>query len=268
MSVSVAWLLAALAASQPEEDFEQIAHQVGQVPHGQTLAQLEAFVAQNPSAPQTARALLLGAQLRRLDGRDDLARPLLERAVVIAAGSDSGFDAMLGLCGLDLAERNYGAAIAGYQKVMESSSGRWQYQAGLGLEYARGARTRWWLLLAVVIALVVVGLWRASQALRAGSFWPLPEEARVALPIALLLALASAGQPPSEAHAVQALAAGGAMILWSNAAYFQVAPPLGGRRWFEGFLGIAQAAGLLYCAVVLSGLWEKFAETLSAGPGE
>ena len=85
------------------------------------------------------------------------------------------------------------------------------------------------------------------------------------MPVAALLALTSLGQPPSEAHAVQLVAVGGGLLVWLNAAYFQTHPPRGWRRPFEALLGVGQAAALLFCAVVLCGLWTKFLETMAAG---
>lgn len=267
MSVVAAGVWLMLTVAEPQ-GVDEIASRVGQVSHDATVAELETFVAANPKGAQTGRALLLAAQLRRADGREDLARILLERAVLAAPASPVALDASLALSDLEFSERHFEAAIARYQKVLETASGRWEYQARLGIEYSRAARTRQWLVVGIWAGLVLLASWRGVVAVRAGTLWPLPEDAKVGLPVAALLALASAGQPPNEAHAVLALAAGGAILLWTNAAYFQVAPPIGWRRWFEASLGIAQAAGLLYCAIVVSGLWAKFVETLSAGAGE
>ena len=251
-------ILALILAVAPLDD---LAAHVGEVSHEETIARIEAYVAAHPNAEDAGRALLLGAQLRRKDGKEELARALLQR---VPASSSSWLDASLALADLDLFERHFEAAIARYDALAASSPGRWQYQAALGAGLARAAQTRVRWVLAIMLGLVMLTAWRLFKSGRR-ALWPLPEEARIGLPIAALLALASLGQPSNEAHAVQAVALGGAALLWCNASYFQEHPPRGWRRPFEALLGVGQAVGLLFCAVVLSGLWAKFVETVTAG---
>jgi hypothetical protein len=54
-------------------------------------------------------------------------------------------------------------------------------------------------------------------------------------------------------------------VLWANGVYLRARPPRAARRLVETALGLAQAAAVLYCAVVLNGVWSKFYETLVMG---
>ena len=266
--MKLAALAGALVLASDPDTIDAIASQVGTVSHEVTFGQVDGFAAAHPHAAETSRALLLAAQLRRTDGRDDLARSLLERSAAAAPGSPFALDATLGLADLDLTQWSYQSAIKRYQAVLESGSGRWEYQARMGLAAARAARTRHAATVGICGALLVLGVWRAVRAAIAKTLWPMPEEARVALPVAALLGLTSLGQPPSEAHAVLGLAAAGAALLWINAAWFAARPPMGRRRWFEAGLSVAQAAAVLFCTVVLSDLWPRFVDTMASGAGE
>lgn len=252
----------ARAAGSPGDELEAIAAQVGTAGAEATRARLAAFAAAHPGSDEGARALLLVGQLWRKDGRDDLAGQAYQRVVTEAPASPSALDAELGLGDLALTARDWAEAARRFERVARVGEGRFLYQARLGLELASAERLRYRLFLGVAAALVALSLWRGA---RARTLWPPPEEVLAALPVAGLLLLASLSQPDAEARAVRVLALGGLALLWANAAAFAARPPRGARRLLEVALGLGQAAGLLFCAIIAGGLWTRFVETLSVG---
>jgi len=262
---TVAVALASATAPSPADELEAIASHVGEAGRDATRARLEAFVTAHPGSDDAARALLLVGQLWRKDGRDDLARQAWERLVAASPESPAALDAALGLADLALTARDYDDAERRFAQLTRVGQGRVLYQAQLGLEQTHAEQTRFRLTLAVAAALLALALWRGASAARAKTLWPLPEEVVVAGPVAALLVLASFAQPPAEALAVRLLAFGGLLLVWVNSAAFAARPPRGARRVLEVLLGLAQASGLLFCAIIAGGLWTRFVETLAVG---
>ena len=176
-------LVALLAVASASASVDEIAAQVGQVSHAKTLAQIETYLAEHPGADDAGRAWLLAAQLERTDGHPERTRALLER---VPPESPWAADAALALADLELWEWHFDQAIVRYQAVAGTHTGRWQYQGQLGVELSRAAQRRLWLVLTVGLLLLLLAAWRIFKA-RPSSLWPLPEEAKIGLPVCLAM---------------------------------------------------------------------------------
>lgn len=252
------WLASLLCAAL---SFEQIVAQAGEANRAKSLEQMGAWVAANPRDPQAPRGLLWMAQLSRNEYRNRPARELLERILRDYGATEWAHHAQQGLAELDLIDHQYASATARYQALAQEPSRLWSFIGRTGEERARGERWRFRLLLAVVLGTLGLAALRIARAgLR--SLWPPPTELIYAAPILLVTLLAAPGQEHDEARAVVTMALGGAALLWLNGAWLRARR---GQRLAQAALGVAQAAGLVYCALVWNGLWAKLIDTIAMG---
>jgi hypothetical protein len=253
-------LLALLGAADP--GFDAITSRVGKQSHDESCAQMEAWVDAHPTDPNAGRGLIWMAELRLADRRTDLAYALFDRAARDYGDGEWGLHGQKGRADLDVAAHRFAPALETYAKLAARPEPYWQYVGRISVDSARGERLRFYVYAALLLAL---GAWTAFRLGRARKqLWPPPEELTWSAPVLLLMLAAAIAQPPEEARAVVWVALGGAALLWANGAYLRARPP--GRRWpLEALLGLAQAAALLYCAVIANDLWMKFAETLTNG---
>ena len=196
-------------------------------------------------------------------GASILAQPLFARAAADYAGSEWGWQGEKGVADLNVATHHYTPAIATFEKLSKLDSPYWQYVGRMAAIAAREEQRRWYVFVALCIGLVMgVGLrlYRSR-----GALWPLPEEAIYALPVAGVMLAAAFAQPASEAKAVATVAIGALVLLYAHGVHLRARAPSKRVRLLEGVLGLAEAAALLYCAVVANDLWMKFAETLTNG---
>jgi hypothetical protein len=61
------------------------------------------------------------------------------------------------------------------------------------------------------------------------------------------------------------LTLGAIAVLWTTTLHLRISRLNWKRRLVESGVGIAQACALLYCAIVFSGLWLKFVQTIMMG---
>ena len=233
--------------------------------HDASCALMAAWVESHPGDPRAARGLVWMAQLRIADQRRDLAQPLFQRVQRDYPGTEWAQHSIKGLADLDVEARRYGAAIAKYESLAHSDSPFFQYVGSMAAEHARQLRLRFRSTLGLLASLLRLGGLRLGRLGSWRPLWPPPVEVIYPLPLLLLTAVASLGQPAQEGHSVLILAFGAAALLWVNGAYLRARPPTGAWRIVHGALGLGQAAALLYLAVVLSGLWDKFHDTLVMG---
>jgi tetratricopeptide (TPR) repeat protein len=226
------------------------------------IEEVRAWVAANPSDPEAGRALVWLGQLELADEHYDAAGAFFEQAVRAYPGTEWDLAGTKGLADLALWSHRYAQAVAHYQKLEQSSSPYFKFLGAAGVEEARATRVRD--LLALGLAALLLSL--AGLRLYVARPWPLPEELIYAAPVAALMVLASFSQPADEGRAVAAVALGGWLLLGANAAYYRARPPKGLTLAREALLSVAQAAALVYCAVVANGLWGKLVVTLVVGP--
>jgi hypothetical protein len=262
-------LVAPIGQPAPDMDFDAIARGVADRTHDASCAAMEEWVAGHAGTPGAARALLWMARLRRMDERDDLAGPLLARALDVAKGTTWELPALKETADLEAAQRRFGRAIEIYDRLAGEQDAFWSTAGRLAAEDARAARGRWYLCCALLLALVALGGTRLALAARAGRRpWVIPREAIIAAPIAGLLLIQAHLQPLAEAHAVGALTLGGFALLWITGVSVRGQRLTVKRRLAEIALGACQSAALFFCALVGNGLWLKFLETLVMGAGE
>ncbi len=253
-------------AAPAETGYEQVVAGVGQRTHDQSCALMDAWVDAHPSDPDAGRGLVWMADLRVLDHRGDLARPLFERAAREYPNTEWARHAEKGIADLDVAAHRYDEAIRLYESLASNPAPLWSYVGRMGAARARDERRRFTIYVVLLAALVGIASSRVVLALRTRvSLWPLPDELLYPLPMFVLMALAAIPQEPDERLGILYLAAGAVVLLWANGLYLSVRPIRGWKRFGEGVLALGQAAALLYCSIVASGIWEKFRDTFSGG---
>ena len=253
----------ALALATPDPGFDAIVSRVGQQSHDRSCAQMQTWIDSHHDDPNAGRGLVWMAELHLADQRIDLARPLFARAAADYPGTEWGWQGQKGTADLQVVTHHYAPAITTYEKLSKLDSPYWQYVGRMSAVSAREEQKRWYIFLALCAGLLAGVVWRVFRA--RGSLWPLPEEATYALPVAGVMLAAAFAQPAAEAHAVTTVALGSLVLLYAHGVHLRARTPSRGARVLEGVVGLAEAAALLYCAVVANDLWMKFSETLSNG---
>jgi hypothetical protein len=261
------FVLAMLAASAladaalADSNIDEAMRQATQVSPAEGRAQIDAWVAAHAGSPSVPLARYWQAQSFVRESRyDDADRVLAE---IESAPTDIHWDARLMRADLQLAQRHWSKAEAAYRAVGAPGGSRWEYEANARGEIARSSARREeavWVTLAAILALA---LYRGVSLRRA--LWPPPEELVFAAPLLAVLAIAAVPRVPEERFAVLAVALGAVPLLWVHGAYLRAHPLRPLRRVGEAVLGIAQAAGVVFCAVVVSGLWDSVVNTWMAG---
>ena len=252
------------AAAALDVEFEAIVASATQQNHAQAQARMLRWIDAHPGDPQSARGLLWIAVLERSDGRGEAARPLLERILRESPDTEWALNATRQLADLDLDIHRYGRAIETYDRLAALPSPFWHYIGKTAGDDARSQRARFYSLIAIVAALLLIA---ASRIVRMGprALWPLPNELAYPLPALLVILVAAAAQEPPEARGVVTLSLGAIALLWINGAWLRAYPPRGAARAGQALLGVLQACGLFFCAIISSGLWEKLVDTWQMG---
>ncbi len=253
------------ASSDADREFDEIVGTVTEDSRDASCARMQAWVDAHPNHPQIPRGLVWMSKLRHADGRDDLARSLLERTLREYRGTEWELHAIQGLADLDLKSHRYGRAIAGYETLARSPDPLFSYIGRYGALNARGERVRFDVFLGLLAALAALSLHRLWRSGWLRSLWPPPAELLYPLPVPLLMLVGSTALEVPERHTVITLALGGIALLWLNGAYLRARPPKGGGRVVQAALGIFQACALLYCAMIANGLWGKLVDTIAMG---
>ncbi|MGC4122406.1 MAG: hypothetical protein QM765_49070 [Myxococcales bacterium] len=266
MPTAALLLFAMLAAPPPDAAFESIVSGLAGRSHEDSCMQMASWLSANPNSPEVPRGLLWVARIRLLEGRSDLARPLMERARHEGAGTRWENAALKELADLDAAEHRFSEAIAGYDRLASSPERYWSTLGQLAAKSARAERVRWYSGWGVGLALFTLVAFRLSLALRSGTrLLPVPLEAWIALPVAAALLFLAFKKPPAQLQAVTTIAVGGLALLWANTVVLRGRVLSGRRRAGEVLLAAGQALALSYCAFVGSGLWAKLLATLRLG---
>jgi hypothetical protein len=257
------FVLAMLAASAlaDADNIDDAMRQATQVSPAEGRAQIDAWIAAHAGSPSVPLARYWQAQSFVRESRYDDADRVL--AGIESAPTDIHWDARLMRADLQLAQRHWSKAEAAYRAIGAPAGSRWEYEANARGEIAQSSGRREqgvWVTLAAILALA---LYRAASLRRA--LWPPPEELVFAAPLLVVLAIAAVPRVPEERFAVLAVALGAAPLLWIHGAYLRARPLRPLRRLGEAALGIVQAAGVVFCAVVVSGLWDSVVNTWMAG---
>ncbi len=269
--VSLFLLLALLAVARPihaatalDGEFDAIVSTTTQQNHVDARARMLRWIEAHQGDPQCARGLLWIAVLERGDGRGEAARPLLERILREVPDTEWALNAERQLADLDLDIHQYRRAIETYDRLAALPSPYWHYIGKTAGDDARSQRARFYSFIAIVAALHLIAATRiARMGLRA--LWPLPNELAYPLPALLVILVAAAEQEPAEARGVITLSLGAIALLWINGAWLRAHPPRGPARTGQALLGVLQACGLFFCAIISSGLWEKLVDTWQMG---
>jgi hypothetical protein len=250
-------LLAILATT----DVDEAMRAATRLTPGEGRISLDAWIAANPASPDVPLARFWQAQSFVRESRFSDADRVLEGLSDIPG--DLKWDARVLRADLLLAQHRWSAAEHAYAAIAAPAGSRWEYEARTRTELARSGGHRQLAVWITLAALLGVAGWRAASLRRA--LWPPPEELLFAAPLLVVALIAAAPRPSDERLAILSVALSAAPLLWINGAYLRARALKPMRRAGEALLGVAQASGVLFCAVVLSGLWDSVVNTWMAG---
>jgi hypothetical protein len=210
--------------------------------------------------PLAPRGLLWMAQLRRAGQEPAKARALLERIEREFPSSEWALHARQGQAELDVEEHRYGTAIERFDALAKEPSPLWRFLGQAGVKRARGERVRFSLAIAFFATAAAITAWQLRRAGGARALWPPPAELVLMMPLLLILAIAATAQEHDEARALVTVALGLSLVLWVSGACMRAK-----KRLVPAVLGVLQAGGMLYCAIVLNHLWGKLVDTIVMG---
>ncbi len=238
-------------------------------PREESIARMEALLAQWPDLPETPRALFwLGGALLE-DGRRDEALVRLREAQRrfpgipwAARAARAEGDLLLDLGDLDGAERAYAS--------LPDEDGR---RAALTrVATARGRRQR------ATLGWIVVGLGALAAVVEtrrvSGRFRPLlrpPIEAIYFMPMAVLFVIAAATENVAMTRAVTWICVGGLVTAWLSGATLEAAraagrPVRGTRAIVHALVAATAMVAVCYISCVEAGIVDFLLETLRFGP--
>jgi tetratricopeptide (TPR) repeat protein len=256
-------LLLALVMSLAGEELEQVEVEAVQLPTEQGIARIDGWIAENPTSTQLPRALLWEAQQRIAQQRFDPARALLDRALRSNPDPELALDLGLTQADVSALEGHFDEAARAYESLPAPPGSRWAMQASMRAAEMRGEAWRHRAMFGLaglsglIIALRVVR--------RRKELWPPPEEVTWSAPVLLTLCLAALSRPPTERMAVLMVCLGGLGLLWLTGAALRTRVLGRGARVAELGLAVFLSGSLLFCAIVVSGLWARVADTFAGG---
>jgi hypothetical protein len=256
-------LFALCLVTAAPDGFQEIVDAVGDVSHDVSCATMERWIAGHEDSDEVPHALLWMARLRLLDGRDDLARPLIERAQAQAGDGRWRYPVLKELASIDAGARRYGVALDELDLLAASDDDYWRSIAATARVEVRAARAAWWamtLLLGVLAAACGARLIAARG--RGAKVWPPPFEVIAALPVTLVLAVAASRHAGAEGRALFEVLLGGLVLLWVTGVALQERGLSRTRRMLEMLFAGVELAGLFFCVLVANGLLSKAVDTL------
>ena len=256
-------LVLALVMSLASEDLEQVEVEAVQLPTEQGIARIDAWIVEHPGSPQLPRALLWQAQQRIVQERFETARALLERALHSNPDSELALDLALTQADVSALEGHFDEAAHAYESLPAPPGSRWAMQASMRGDQMRGEAWRHRAMdgLAALFALIIA----VRVVRRRKQLWPPPEEFTWSAPVLLTLCLAALSRPPAERTAVLVVCLGGLGLLWLTGAALRTRALSAGARAAELGLAVFLSGSLLFCAIVVSGLWARVADTFAGG---
>ena len=232
-----------------------------------TLGEVAKLVDQGPFAERERAVYWIGsARLARGDRAG--ARMWFAKLRREHAGSVWVERSHLGMADAAAAERRFGEALAWQAQAMGARDPAVRELARLSSLQVLTLRHRQWAAWAAMAygLLVAFGLLVAVLRQRGpGGLWPLPVEARIALPVLVVLALLSLRQDPAPRGAVWELCGAGFVLSFLSGA--RVSTGLSrGQRLAQALVVLAAFAGWAYVAVWRADLVGMVQETWRAGP--
>jgi hypothetical protein len=174
---------------------------------------------------------------------------------------------LLGLAGLAVRERRYGAALSLSAQAEAARDASVRELARLSRDRILILRTRQrWAWAAAAFAFTVVLFLLVSIARHRPRFWPLPAELRIVGPVLGVLALLSLRQDPSPRAAVLEVVGAGALLATLSGLKLRALPAGLRERGLHAALALAALGACAYAAVYHNGLIALVLETVRAGP--
>ena len=233
-----------------------------------TLDQVERIVEEGDFAERDRAEYWMGSAWLALQDRDR-ARKWFGRVTKDHPASAWVERSWLGMGDAAAQERRYGVALEWYGKAgtaRDEAVREMGRVSALSTVTLRARQRGAWV--AGAVAIIVVGLLGASLGRhRPLTLWPLPAEARIAMPVLAVLALLSARQDPGPRAAILELCAGAAVLVTLSGLRLRAASPRGTGRALHAVGTLVALGALVYVAVYRGGLVGMLLETLRAGPG-
>jgi hypothetical protein len=158
-------------------------------------------------------------------------------------------------------ERDYGEALRWYGRAAGARDAAVRELARIDLQQVLVLRRRQrlaWAAGCASLGIALFFLWQGRRRL-----WPLPDEARVVVPVLAVLAVLSSRVDPAPRGAVLTLCAGGALLSVLSGARLRSARR---NKWLHAGLALACLGGLAFVAVYRADMIGMVLETIRVGP--
>ncbi|MBS2025245.1 MAG: hypothetical protein JST92_22825 [Deltaproteobacteria bacterium] len=175
----------------------------------------------------------------------------------------------LGQADLAAQQRHFGTALEFHARAEKSRDPAVRELARLAsmqvhtLQNRQRAAWACQLFAALVALFLLRSAWRARGL---SALWPLPTEARILLPVLLVIGLLAFRQDPAPRFAIYEASFGGFVLAWLSGARLSSVKLSRAQRLLHGLLVVVTFAGLAYTAVWRSDLVGMVLETIRAGP--
>ena len=218
--------------------------------------------------PDRARAeYWLGSATLSL-GQRDAARAWFARLVLDYPQSTWAWRCLVGLGDAAAQERNYGEALAQYQRAAAAPDESVRELARIEAIQVRVLLRRQRAAIAASLLAAAVALWLCVSLWRRRpiAIFPLPAELRIAGPVLAIFALLSLRQDPAPRAAVLEMAFAGALLLLLSGLHLRAARLRGPARALHALATLAALGALSYVAIYRSDLVGMVQETFRVGP--
>lgn len=232
-----------------------------------TLGEVARLVDQGPFAERDRAVYWIGSARLALGDRAG-ARSWFAKLRREHAGSVWVERSLLGMADAAAAERRFGEALAWHAQALGARDPAVRELARLSSLQVLTLRHRQWAAWASMAfaSLVALGLLGAVLRRRGpAGLWPLPAEARIALPVLGVLALLSLRQDPAPRGAVLELCAAGFVLSFLSGARLSLGSSRG-QRLAQALVVLAAFAAWAYVAIWRADLVGMVQETWRAGP--
>jgi hypothetical protein len=236
-------------------------------PSTESVALVTALIDEGPFAERDRALFWLGSV--RLNALDlPSARAFFARLRREHPGSPWLERADLGEADACAVERDYGAALEWLQRASAASDPAVRELARLSTAQLQALRVQQrWTYAAGAFAILIVGLWLvALWRRRPLPLWPLPDEARVLLPVLGVLAVLSLRIDPAPRAAVLQLCAAGALLVILSGLYRRAANPGRALRALQTASTVLALGACFWVAIYRHDLVNMVLETFRAGP--
>jgi len=253
-------------APQALAEYEAILGEFARHPSAQLVPRMSQVIDRYPAFPLRPRACFWLANILRQRQDFDGAAHWLGVVLHDYPGTGDAHRADISLAQDAVSQHQFAAAMSTFERYVDSDDPLARELARAQLRVARNLRLWFWLFRG---GLVLLGGWLAALTLgilrRHAPFWPLPFEARLFGPIAVVMALLTFVESRRVGVAVSIIAGGGVLLATLQGVYLRASAPRGLRRLVHVLVSAGAAASLAFCAIDACGLTDLVITTIEQG---